>query len=87
MSVTSCEVNNVYVIAGSDDSETSRQSFEVDIPASSGHLTKMVNGVMRVFKDQAALDIGQPMTYPYPDLNQFLNDQTFLFSLIASGPL
>ena len=64
-----------------------RQPFAVDIPGSCGYVTRMTDGVMRVYATQSSLDNDSPLNYPYPDLMQFLADQNLLFCLIADGPL
>ena len=61
--------------------------FEVDIPGSCGYVTRMIDGVMRVYPSQSSVDNDAPVNYPYPDLMQFLADQNLLFCLIADGPL
>ena len=65
----------------------SRRPFEIDIPGSCGYVTRMIDGVMRVYSCQSSLDNDSPLNYQYPDLIQFLADQNLLFCLIADGPL
>jgi len=64
-----------------------REPFAVDIPDSCGYVTRMTDGVMKVYTSQSSLDNDTPLNYPYPDLIQFLADQNLLFCLIADGPL
>jgi len=66
---------------------SNQQPFATDIPSSCGYVTRMTDGVMRVYASQSLLDNDSPLNYPYPDLIQFLADQNLLFCLIADGPL
>lgn len=47
----------------------------------------MIGGVMHVYKDNAHFEADDPIHYPYVDLKTFLDDQNYMFMLIADGPL
>jgi len=58
-----------------------------EMPDDLGYKLKMVDGVIHLYKSQDALERGEPVDLPYPDLPSFLADQNVMFSLIADGPL
>ncbi|KAG7332672.1 hypothetical protein KOW79_004506 [Hemibagrus wyckioides] len=56
------------------------------LAANSGYVARMRNGIIYVYKDEAAADKKQPLPLPAPDYNTFIDDMNFLIALIAQGP-
>jgi AMP deaminase len=47
----------------------------------------MKAGVIYIYPDEAAANRDEPKPYPYPNLDDFLDDMNFLLALIAQGPV
>ncbi|KAK7810451.1 hypothetical protein U0070_002847 [Myodes glareolus] len=58
-----------------------------DLPANLGYHLKMKDGVIYIYPDEAAASREEPRPYPYPNLDDFLDDMNFLLALIAQGPV
>ncbi|XP_005357189.1 AMP deaminase 1 isoform X1 [Microtus ochrogaster] len=58
-----------------------------DLPTNLGYHLKMKDGVIYIYPDEAAASRGEPKPYPYPNLDDFLDDMNFLLALIAQGPV
>ncbi|TSO77774.1 AMP deaminase 1 [Bagarius yarrelli] len=56
------------------------------LAANAGYVARMHDGVIYVYKDEAAADKNQPLSLPAPDYNTFIDDMNFLIALIAQGP-
>jgi AMP deaminase len=48
---------------------------------------QMVNGIMRVYVDQDALDKSSPKQFDYPAVNEFIDDVKYMCYMITDGPL
>ena len=72
-----------------EDSEASVDNpYTMDAaPSDIKYECNMVNGVMRVYTDNSKLEQNDPIKYYSPDLNEFLQDQNILMTIIADGPL
>jgi AMP deaminase len=77
-----------YVIVADESPESrNKDPFNVEIPDGCGYVTRMVNGVMHIYKDESAMSRNEPISFPFPGLLEFLGDQQFLLTLISDGPL
>lgn len=61
--------------------------FQCEFLSDKGYHFKMLEGVYQVYKDEKALEDGEPNDYPYPNRSMFLADSTLLIAMIANGPL
>ncbi|GLH07891.1 AMP deaminase [Gryllus bimaculatus] len=61
--------------------------WECEFPPASGYLIRPVAGVFQLYRDAAALERGEALNYPYPNLPTFVQDMNLLCAMIADGPL
>lgn len=66
---------------------TKGDPFQTEFPESVGCLLKMKEGVVRVYKNEDALQQDQPLDWPYCDTKTFLSDQNIMYCFIMDGPL
>uniref|UniRef100_H2Z4Z0 AMP deaminase n=1 Tax=Ciona savignyi TaxID=51511 RepID=H2Z4Z0_CIOSA len=57
------------------------------LPEESNFKFKMVDGVFRVYENQAALESEEPLDQPYPDLPTFIQDLNRIMAMTVDGPL
>lgn len=58
-----------------------------NLPEDLGYHVQMKDGVVYVYGDKAAAARNEPKDLPYPSLEQFVDDMSFLLALIAQGPM
>uniref|UniRef100_A0A1L8DXU6 AMP deaminase n=1 Tax=Nyssomyia neivai TaxID=330878 RepID=A0A1L8DXU6_9DIPT len=62
----------------------SSDPWAIETPPSKGYTIKAVNGVFNLFQDP---ECTQNLDYPYPKLQQFIQDMQTMCAMIADGPL
>ncbi|XP_017851791.1 AMP deaminase 2 isoform X3 [Drosophila busckii] len=58
--------------------------WDVEYVPDETYVIKPVNGVFHVFVDK---DCKEDLNFPYPDMNEFVNDMQVMCNMIADGPL
>ncbi|XP_067677001.1 AMP deaminase 2-like isoform X1 [Haliotis asinina] len=61
--------------------------FSIEMDEAVGCSFKFVNGVVQVFRSEEAMEKNEPIEWPYPDLNTYLDDQNLMYAFISDGPL
>nr|XP_002121216.3 AMP deaminase 2 isoform X1 [Ciona intestinalis] len=57
------------------------------LPAKSEMKVKIVDGVFRVYENEASLERNEPWDMPYPDLQGFIHDLNRVMAMTVDGPL
>ncbi|XP_051580817.1 AMP deaminase 3-like isoform X2 [Myxocyprinus asiaticus] len=57
-----------------------------DIPQNLNYCLKMKDGIVNVYDNEDALKQGQPRSLPYPDMETFAIDMSYVLAMIADGP-
>ena len=83
-SITLCFIEKVFTPPPKKGEDPFRTE---DLPANLGYHLKMKAGVIYIYPDEAAANRDEPKPYPYPNLDDFLDDMNFLLALIAQGPV
>lgn len=58
-----------------------------NLPEDLGYHVRMKDGVVYVYADKAAVGRDEPKDLPYPSLEHFVDDMSFLLALTAQGPM
>ncbi|KAF4519197.1 hypothetical protein B566_EDAN013490 [Ephemera danica] len=66
---------------------TSANPWECDFPPDKSYVIRPVEGVYHVYEDEAAVERGEHLYFPYYDLPTFVRDVNLLCAMIADGPL
>ncbi|XP_013422045.1 AMP deaminase 2 [Lingula anatina] len=61
--------------------------FHIEFPDAVGCHFKLRHGVMYVYKDQECVERDEPIEWPYPDLETFIDDHNLMCVLMSDGPL
>ncbi|XP_052008961.1 AMP deaminase 3-like isoform X1 [Xyrauchen texanus] len=57
-----------------------------DIPQNLNYCLKMKDGIINVYDNEDALKKDQPRSLPYPDMETFAIDMSYVLAMIADGP-
>lgn len=61
--------------------------WESELPPTKGYVMAPVRGVYHVYRNQAALEAGDPIPYAFPNLDVFVADMNRLCTMISDGPM
>lgn len=57
-----------------------------NIPENTNYVLKLKDGIVHVYENEEALNNNQPHKLPYPDLETFAIDLSYVLAMIADGP-
>ena len=68
--------------------------FDIEVPGDCGYLFDMVNGVVQITAckrqtggETVISENPKPVEHPYPNLQEFFEDQNILLALSTHGPM